>query len=144
MLSTRHFALSFTPLKPSKETHFNAFSSPKRVSFRNSSLNKTRKLKCSLSTLSETSQLELKANNNNNKPFPAEVSRTIMELATVGTLSTLTQEGQPLGLGVRFAVDSEGTPVLSLNTTNKHLSFDARSSLHVQVNLSLLFYVLRI
>lgn len=64
-----------------------------------------------------------------------------MELATVGTLSTLTQEGRPLGIGVRFAVDPEGTPVLSLNATNKHFPFDTKSSLHVQVRPSLSFYM---
>lgn len=68
-----------------------------------------------------------------NKPFPAEVSRTIVELASVGTLSTLNQEGWPLGIGVRFAVDTEGTPVLCLNGSNRQFSIDRRSSLHVQL-----------
>ncbi|KAF7843138.1 glutamyl-tRNA reductase-binding protein, chloroplastic [Senna tora] len=129
-MTQSHLAPSFTPSKPLKETQFSAFNSPKRVSFRNFAF---KTLKCSLSTLSEPSQLELKSNN---KPLPAEVSRTIMELATVGTLSTLSQEGQPLGIGVRFAVDSEGTPMLSLNAANKNFSFDARSSLHVQLTQS--------
>lgn len=74
-----------------------------------------------------------------NKPFPAEVSRTIMELASVGTLSTLTEDNWPLGIGVRFAVDQEGTPVLCLNASNRQFSIDKRSSLHVQVLLSLYF-----
>ncbi|KAA8541550.1 hypothetical protein F0562_022702 [Nyssa sinensis] len=69
----------------------------------------------------------------NNKPFPAEVSRTIMELSSVGTLSTLTQDGWPLGIGVRFAVDAEGTPILCLNASNRQFSIDTRSSLHVQL-----------
>ena len=67
------------------------------------------------------------------RPVPAEVSRTIMELVSVGTLSTLTQEGWPLGFGVRFAVDPEGTPVLCLNASNRQFSIDRRSSFHVQV-----------
>ncbi|KAF3431681.1 hypothetical protein FNV43_RR26413 [Rhamnella rubrinervis] len=66
-----------------------------------------------------------------NKPFPAEVSRTIMELSSVGTLSTLTQEGWPLGIGVRYAVDPEGTPVLCLS--NKQFSIDKWTSLHVKL-----------
>ncbi|KAI9073045.1 hypothetical protein K1719_044965 [Acacia pycnantha] len=124
-----HFAPSVTPSKPLKETLIDVFNSPKRVWFRNSSC---KTLKCSLSILSEPSQLELRSH----KPFPAEVSRTIIELATVGTLSTLSQEGWPLGIGVRFAVDPEGTPVLSLNSINKHFSFDPKASLHVQLTQS--------
>lgn len=73
--------------------------------------------------------LELKSN----KPFPAEISRTILELASVGTLSTLTEEGWPLAIGVRFAVDSEGVPVLCLNSSSTHLCLDRRSCLHVQL-----------
>ena len=53
-----------------------------------------------------------------------------MELSSVGTLSTLTHDGWPLGVGVRFAVDGEGTPVLCLN---RALSPDKMSALHVQV-----------
>ncbi|KAL5554539.1 hypothetical protein UlMin_041940 [Ulmus minor] len=88
--------------------------------------------KCSLSTVSEPTHLELKRT----KPFPAEVSRTIMELASVGTLSTLTQEGWPLGIGVRFAVDPEGTPVLCLNASDELFSNESKSSLHIQLEQS--------
>ncbi|KAI4329439.1 hypothetical protein L6164_021702 [Bauhinia variegata] len=122
---TGHYAPSVTPTK----TQLSEFTPPKRVSFHNSSF---KILKCSLSTLSEPTRLELR----NSKPFPAEVSRTIMERASVGTLSNLTQEGWPLGMGVRFAVDPEGTPVLYLNATNGHTSIDGRSSLHVQLGQS--------
>lgn len=69
----------------------------------------------------------------NDKPFPAEASRTIMELSSIGTLSMLTSEGCPLGVGVRFAVDDEGTPVLCFSDSCKELSVDKESSLHVQV-----------
>ncbi|MBA0836295.1 hypothetical protein Goarm_008523, partial [Gossypium armourianum] len=37
-----------------------------------------------------------------------------MELSSIGTLSTLAQDGWPSGVGVRFAVDAEGTPLLCL------------------------------
>ncbi|CAH2053146.1 unnamed protein product [Thlaspi arvense] len=90
-------------------------------------------LRCSVSTASET---PLTATNHqhlsasSHKPFPAEVSRSIMELSSVGTLSTLTHDGWPLGVGVRFAVDQDGTPVLCLNRT---FSPDKRSALHVQL-----------
>lgn len=74
---------------------------------------------------------------NHHKPFPAEVSRTIMELTSVGTLSTLIQnDAWPLGIGVRFAVDTQGTPILCLNDTNRQFSLDRRSSLHVQLEQS--------
>ncbi|PIN15252.1 hypothetical protein CDL12_12104 [Handroanthus impetiginosus] len=87
-------------------------------------------LKCSVSVVSDPPQLEL---TNNHKPFPAEVSRTIVELSYVGTLSTLTQEGSPLGFGVRFAVDLNGTPVLCLTEFDTRFSVDRRCSLHVQL-----------
>ncbi|PSR96235.1 Glutamyl-tRNA reductase-binding protein [Actinidia chinensis var. chinensis] len=67
------------------------------------------------------------------KPLPDEVSRTIMELSSVGTLSTRTQEGWPFGLGVRFALDSEGTSIICLNASNRQFSMDRRSTLHVQL-----------
>lgn len=82
---------------------------------------------------SSTAQLEMKSESKT-KPFPAEVSRTIMELAKVGTLCTLTQEGWPLGTGVRFAVDPEhGTPLFCFNSTNHT---NTPSSLHVQFKQS--------
>ncbi|KHN38082.1 hypothetical protein glysoja_007124 [Glycine soja] len=81
--------------------------------------------KCSVSQLELKSESESKT-----KPYPAEASRTIMELAKVGTLCTLTQEGLPLGTGVRFAVDPEhGTPLFCFNSTD---NTNIPSSLHVQ------------
>lgn len=59
-----------------------------------------------------------------------------MELSSVGTLSTLTQDGWPLGIGVRFAVDKDGTPILCLNASSKHFSVDRKSTLHVQLERS--------
>lgn len=56
-----------------------------------------------------------------------------MELASSGTLSILTHDGWPLGIGVRFTVDDEGTPILCLNVSNRRYSIDKRSSLHVQL-----------
>ncbi|XP_008229361.1 PREDICTED: glutamyl-tRNA reductase-binding protein, chloroplastic [Prunus mume] len=121
---TTHVALPFTPSKPIPKTQF--FTPSKQNPFLKT---QWRTLKCSLSTVSEPTHLEKKTH----KPFPAEVSRTIMELVSVGTLSTLTQEGWPLGIGVRFAVDPEGTPVLCLNASNRQFSIDRRSSFHVQL-----------
>ncbi|KAM7486908.1 hypothetical protein LguiA_002917 [Lonicera macranthoides] len=88
-----------------------------------------------LATATTTSQVDVELGNNVSKPFPAEVSRTVMELSSVGTLSTLTQQGWPLGIGVRFAVDPEGTPILCFNNINNDYasSTDTRSTLHVQL-----------
>lgn len=57
-----------------------------------------------------------------------------MELARVGTLSTLTHEGWPLGIGVRFAVDpEEGTPFFCFNhNVISNNNDNTPSSLHVQ------------
>ncbi|KAK7293959.1 hypothetical protein RJT34_16842 [Clitoria ternatea] len=92
------------------------------------SLRNNRSTKCSVSV---STHFEVKKT----KPYPAEVSRTIMELARDGTLSTLTEEGWPLGIGVRFAVDPElGTPLFCFNPHN-HPS-NVPSSLHVQFKQS--------
>lgn len=56
-----------------------------------------------------------------------------MELSSSGTLSTLTHDGWPLGFGVRFTVDADGTPILGLNVSNRQFSIDKRSSLHVEL-----------
>ncbi|KDP34448.1 hypothetical protein JCGZ_11919 [Jatropha curcas] len=87
-------------------------------------------VKCSVSTVSDPAHVGFSSND---KPSPAEVSRTIMELSSVGTLSTLTNDTWPLGVGVRFAVDDDGTPVLCLSDSRNHISVDKRSSLHVQL-----------
>ncbi|CAN6919071.1 unnamed protein product [Brassica oleracea] len=89
-------------------------------------------LRCSVSTASDTPSTATNhhLSASSHKPFPAEVSRSIMELSSVGSLSTLTHDGWPLGVGVRFAVEQDGTPVLCLNRT---FSPDKRSSLHVQL-----------
>ncbi|OIT06395.1 PREDICTED: glutamyl-tRNA reductase-binding protein, chloroplastic isoform X1 [Nicotiana attenuata] len=87
-------------------------------------------LRCAVSVLSEPIQSE---KTNNGKPYPAEVSRTIMELSSVGTLSAPTQDGWPLGIGVRFAVDPHGTPVLFLNDATSKLSVNCKSTIHVQL-----------
>ncbi|KAL6972576.1 hypothetical protein U1Q18_026749 [Sarracenia purpurea var. burkii] len=125
ILPTTHFCKpSLFLSKSSIATHFN----PSRPLPLRKSL--FRPLKCSISVVSEPALLESTIHH---RPFPAEVSRTIMELSSVGTLSTLSQDGWPLGIGVRFAVDAQGTPVLFLNTFNGQFSLDRRSSLHVQL-----------
>jgi len=102
--------------------------------------------KCSVAAAASTAQLEVKSESKT-KPFPAEVSRTLMELAKVGTLCTLTEEGLPLGTGVRFAVEPEhGTPLFCFNSSDNN---NIPSSLHVQVphfpslslSVSLLIYL---
>ncbi|KAG0582804.1 hypothetical protein KC19_3G087400 [Ceratodon purpureus] len=70
------------------------------------------------------------------RPTPAEGARTVMEACIEGTLSTLSEDGWPLGTEVRFAVDTEGNPVLRLHpnaTHTLHLLRDSRCSLHVQL-----------
>ncbi|KAH7564910.1 hypothetical protein JRO89_XS09G0064300 [Xanthoceras sorbifolium] len=89
-------------------------------------------LKCSLSMVSDPSTATTQLEFPKDRPFLAEVSRTIMDLSSVGTLSISTPEGWPLGVGVRFAVDHEGTPVLCLSESCKELCVDMKSSLHLE------------
>ncbi|CAN4089252.1 unnamed protein product [Withania somnifera] len=70
----------------------------------------------------------------NGKPLAAEVSRTIVELCSVGTLSTPTLDGWPLGIGVRFAVDPHGTPLLFLNHSISEFALNSKSTLLVQLD----------
>ncbi|PPD93338.1 hypothetical protein GOBAR_DD09728 [Gossypium barbadense] len=86
-------------------THFPLPPFPSKPKFLQAKPKPSFKLCSSLSTVS------VPPTKTSHKPFPAEVSRTIMELSSIGTLSTLAQDGWPLGVGVRFAVDAEGTPV---------------------------------
>lgn len=79
-------------------------------------------------------QSEVGGVSNNGKPFPAEVSRTILELSSVGTLSTPTQDGWPLGIAVRFAVDPHGSPLIFLNHSTSKFAPDSKSTLLVQVS----------
>ncbi|KAF3611050.1 hypothetical protein DY000_02049488 [Brassica cretica] len=116
-LQTQSFALNLLPFPKFDKREFIP---PKRDPISS--------LRCSVSTPLTATNHQLSASSH--KPFPAEVSRSIMELSSVGTLSTLTHDGWPLGVGVRFAVDGEGTPVLCLN---RALSPDKMSALHVQL-----------
>ncbi len=80
------------------------------------------------------------------RPTAAEAARTVMEVCVDGTLSTLSQDGWPLGTEVRFAVDVEGNPVLRLQPSalhTKNLLSDSRCSLHAQARLLLLLLLLQ-
>ncbi|KAJ0264623.1 Glutamyl-tRNA reductase-binding protein [Hirschfeldia incana] len=126
-LQTQSFALNLLPSpKFFKPIDRREFTSPNLAPSRRISL------RCSVSTASSTplTATDHQLSASSHKPFPAEVSRSIMELSSVGTLSTLTHDGWPLGVGVRFAVDGDGTPVLCLS---RALSPDKRSALHVQL-----------
>eukprot|EP00268_Persea_americana_P040639 TRINITY_DN40423_c0_g1_i1.p1 TRINITY_DN40423_c0_g1~~TRINITY_DN40423_c0_g1_i1.p1 ORF type:complete len:224 (+),score=26.43 TRINITY_DN40423_c0_g1_i1:397-1068(+) len=119
---TISFSTTFSPLPVTKSTHF-------RPSKKNPCLRSVFQApRCSISVAEIAPKEDLLT-----KPSPAEVSRTIMELSSVGTLSTLAQDGWPLGIGVRFVVDEEGTPILCLNASNQQFSVDDRCSLHVQL-----------
>lgn len=126
---------SLSPLSrppPSLTTQFSPFKQPNNPTPRFSI--QAPKCSASSSVVSEPTLLLELTKSNNKKPFPAEVSRTIMELSSVGTLSTITTDGWPLGIGVRFVVDSQGTPILCLQPSNTaFVSDDAGSTLHVQV-----------
>ena len=72
----------------------------------------------------------------NKKPSAAEVARTIMELSSVGTFSSINNNELLLScVGVRFAVDPEdGSPIVSLNPNHFSPSSN-NSTLNVQVYL---------
>ncbi|KAL3701672.1 hypothetical protein R1sor_019694 [Riccia sorocarpa] len=71
------------------------------------------------------------------RPSPAEAARTILDICTEGTLSTLTEnDSWPTATAVRFALDADGNPIFrfpaaALHTRN--VAVDNRASLHVQL-----------
>lgn len=52
----------------------------------------------------------------------AEVARTITSLLSYGTLSTITDDGSPLGTFVTFVLDDDGCPLLRLRADAVHTS----------------------
>lgn len=97
-----------------------------------------RLLRCSIVSVSPDAP-RTKGESRGTHPSPAEVSRTIMELSSTGTLSTLTPDGWPLGIGARFVVDAQGAPALCLNQPDSLIAIGGRSSFHVQVMGSILW-----
>ncbi|KAJ9568549.1 hypothetical protein OSB04_004515 [Centaurea solstitialis] len=96
---------------------------PKSIAF------KSLPLRCSVSTV-----LESNTTNTMKTITPAEVSRTIMELSSVGTFSTATQDTWPLAVGVRFAIDpQQGTPIICLSASHQHFN-NSNSTLNVQLD----------
>jgi hypothetical protein len=87
--------------------------------------------KCSLHAISTDSLSAV--TESKTKLSPAEVSRSIMDLAQTGTVSALSNDAWPLGIGARFVVDAEGAPALCLNSAHRSLAVDTRSSFHVKV-----------
>ncbi|CAN1305974.1 Glutamyl-tRNA reductase-binding protein, chloroplastic [Linum perenne] len=110
-------------ISPRPISHFHSSSFPNH---RYPSLPKLSSLRCSVSAPVLDAPLH--------KPFPAEVSRTILELSSVATLSAITEQGWPLSIGVPFAVDDEdGTPVLCLPGSHRIVTLGHRSSLNVRL-----------
>lgn len=52
----------------------------------------------------------------------AEVARTITSLLSYGTLSTITEDGSPLGTFVTFVLEDDGCPLLRLRADAVHTS----------------------
>ncbi|PKA67046.1 hypothetical protein AXF42_Ash004537 [Apostasia shenzhenica] len=59
-----------------------------------------------------------------------------MELSSIGTLSVVSPDGWPIGVGARFVVDLQGTPALCLREPKQLLANDCSSSFHVQLGQS--------
>lgn len=73
-------------------------------------------------------------------PSPAETARTILDLASEGTLSSITSSGWPIGTPVSYTLGKDGTPTLhipanlaSSNSSDmQQLGAEAKCSLMVQ------------
>lgn len=73
------------------------------------------------------------------RPTPGELARTLFEMSTEATLSTISAtDGFPFGTHIFFSIDAEGRPVLQIPADSiaaVNLANDQRCSLHVQVEL---------
>ncbi|XP_042440694.1 glutamyl-tRNA reductase-binding protein, chloroplastic-like isoform X3 [Zingiber officinale] len=106
--------------------YLSKFPSPRLASRRSASFPR-----CSLLSV-PTDVPPVAGGNSRSKTSPAEVSRTIVELSSIGTLSSLSTDGWPLSVGARFVVDSQGAPALCLNRPERLFVSDGPSSFHVQ------------
>jgi hypothetical protein len=69
------------------------------------------------------------------KPSSAETARTIVSIMSHGTLSTLSEDGAPLGTYASYVLDERGLPILRLRAEAVHtcnLLRNPRCSLFVQ------------
>eukprot|EP00210_Caulerpa_lentillifera_P005139 g4911.t1 len=69
------------------------------------------------------------------RPSNAETAKTIVSTVNHGTLSTLSDDGTPLGTYVAFVLDDKGSPVLRLRSDAVHkrnLELCSKCSLFVQ------------
>ncbi len=69
------------------------------------------------------------------KPSSAETARTIISIMSHGTLSTLSEDGAPLGTYASYVLDERGLPILRLRAEAVHtcnLLRNPRCSLFVQ------------
>lgn len=67
-------------------------------------------------------------------PSDAELARTLVDVRSIATLSTLTENGYPYGSIVSYAADPEGAPVVLISELAEHtvnLRGDPRASLLV-------------
>ncbi|GJW82920.1 glutamyl-tRNA reductase-binding protein, chloroplastic isoform X2 [Tanacetum coccineum] len=113
-------------------------SSPFLLNFNNKNKNKKNKFQCccvSASPSQSTTTSVVSLDKNQNKPSAGEVARTIMELSSIGTLSSITNNNLSC-VGVRFAVDPEnGSPIVSLNPSiHLHSNNNITSTINVQSN----------
>ncbi|KAK9835391.1 hypothetical protein WJX81_006878 [Elliptochloris bilobata] len=69
------------------------------------------------------------------KPSSAETARTVVDIVSHGTLSTLSEDGSPLGTYASYVLDERGQPILRLRAEAVHtgnLLRNPRCSLFVQ------------
>lgn len=128
-MTTTVFLSSLSPLAKSKTHH--QFGS-KIKSLRNPSFRFIPK-----SALLSISEPSISDNSSNvitqAKPSAAENSRSIMELSSSGTLSTVTHDGWPIGIAAQFVVDHRGSPAICLNNHEELFHARGQSSFHVQL-----------
>lgn len=59
-------------------------------------------------------------------PTPAETARTIVDLCSEGTLSSITPSGLPIGTPVSYTLEKDGTPILHIAPCVQDCSIDAQ------------------
>lgn len=69
------------------------------------------------------------------RPTLADDTRTITHLCKSGTLSTVTDEGHPIGTSVDFVLNPKGHPIFFFSKAATSLSNDARASFFCKIPL---------
>ena len=69
------------------------------------------------------------------RPTLADYTRTIVHICKSGTLSTISEDGHPMGTSVDYVLDQKGHPIFFFSKTATAISKDSRASFFCKIPL---------